>query len=54
MSAGQKSSGNPPIKSKGDWNGMPHERPKAGPVPNPAPRNPPVGTIPGTNTDRVK
>lgn len=54
MSAGHKSPGNPPIKSKGDWNGMPHERPKAGPVPNPPPHNPPVRNVPYSGKDRVK
>lgn len=54
MSAGHKSSGNPPIKSKGDYNGIPHERPKAGPVPNPAPTTPAVREVPYSGRDRVK
>lgn len=54
MSAGNKSPGNPQIKSKGDYNGMPHARPKAGPVPNPAPRSPAVRNVPYGGKDRVK
>jgi hypothetical protein len=49
-----KSSGNPPVKSKGDWHGKPHERPKAGPVPNPEFKNPPAREVPWTGTDSVK
>jgi hypothetical protein len=54
MSAGTKSSGNPPITSKGDYNGVAHERPKAGPLPNPLPTKPSAREVPYGGRDRVK
>jgi hypothetical protein len=33
-------SNNPPVKSKGDWHGKPHEHKKAGELPNPLPAKP--------------
>lgn len=45
---------NPPVQSKGDRNGKGFIPPRAGPIPNPAPRNPPVREVPYHGKDRVK
>lgn len=48
-----KSPGNPPVTSKGDRHGKPRVPEKAGPVPNPEPRNPPVREVRYNGTDTV-
>lgn len=49
-----KSSGNPPVKSKGDYHGIPRHPAKHSVAPMTPPKNPPVREVPYGGRDRVK